>query len=584
MSEATPTTAVPTAADRPATLRAYARDVVQRLGYGRVAAAVGVILLCTLFESVGLLALIPLLQLLNGQAASPALNWLLRQGVQPDLGLMLSLFVGLMLVRSWLARKRDLQLLALRLDYVDALRHRLESALAVASWHFLVRLRHADVMHVLHDQLMRISQGTHHLLQLLSGWGLGLASVIVVVSIAPPWMWALLLPVGLLGWALHRRLGVASQMGARFSQGQLELMAASRDFLGGLKLVKAHATEPRHVAELQRRTGALRAELLDFAAHQSRTRGWFEVGSAVLLAGLLYAATRWAGTGLADLLLIVLVFSRLLPVLRDSQLLLQQLAHMMPAFVSAQDWIVRSEAAAESAASTDPQHPLKLARELSFDHVSFRYAPDGPAAVDGLTLTLLAGTSTTLVGASGSGKTTVADMALGLLAPSAGELRVDGVALRSAGSLRRWRAAVAYVAQDTYLLPVSVRDNLCWLSGPRPDDELWQALGQAAAADFVAALPGGLNHPLGERGEGLSGGQRQRLALARALLCRPALLVLDEVTSQLDADSEQRVLAALSKLSGEVTILSIAHRPAAIAQAHRVITLDAGRVVGDSEA
>jgi ATP-binding cassette subfamily C protein len=382
-------------------------------------------------------------------------------------------------------------------------------------------------------------------------------------------------------------------MGARLGQGQLELMASSKDFLGGLKLVKAHAVEGQHVADLQRRTGALRDELLGFASHQSSTRGWFEIGSAVLLAALLYGAATWAHTALAEMLLLVLVFSRLLPVLRDSQLQLQQLAHMMPAFVSVQDWIGRCHAAREGvsagaggeASKADPpaaSHRMLLRQALRFDNVTLRYQDSETDAVTGLNLVLQAGTTTALMGASGSGKTTVADMALGLMAPTAGAVFVDGKDLAMGASQRQWRASVAYVAQDTYLFPASIRDNLCWLAGPKSDDEIWQALEQAAARDFVATLAAGLDHRIGERGEGLSGGQRQRLALARALLCRPQLLVLDEVTSQLDPDSEARVLVALAQLRGHMTVLTIAHRAAAIAQADRVITLEAGRVIGDT--
>ncbi len=567
----------------------YLADLAQRVGRARVAGSIGLVLLCTVFESVGLLALVPLLQLLNGQSGSPALSWLLQRGFKPELGTVLALFVGLMLIRSWLARRRDLQLLALRLDYVDSLRHSLEAALAAASWRFLARLRHAEVMHVLYDQLMRINQGTNQVMQLLSGWGLGLASLVVASTLAPLWILALVVPVGLLAWALRRRLGLAGQMGARLGQGQLELMASSKDFLGGLKLVKAHAIEGQHVADLRRRTDTLRDELFGFASHQSNTRGWFEIGSAVLLAGLLYGAATWAHTGLAELLLLVLVFSRLLPVLRDSQLQMQQLAHMMPAFHATQDWIRRCQAASEggsnaageaSSPAAGPRLPLR--QHLRFEDVTLRYQDSDSDAVAGLNLVLQAGTSTALIGASGSGKTTLADMALGLLTPTAGAVFVDGVDLSQGARQRQWRASVAYVAQDTYLFPASIRDNLCWLAGKRPDSEIWHALDQAAARDFVAALAAGLDHPIGERGEGLSGGQRQRLALARALLCKPELLVLDEVTSQLDPDSESRVLAALAQLRGQMTILSIAHRAAAVAQADRVVTLEAGQIVSDS--
>ena len=188
------------------------------------------------------------------------------------------------------------------------------------------------------------------------------------------------------------------------------------------------------------------------------------------------------------------------------------------------------------------------------------------------------------MGASGSGKTTLADVALGLLTPTTGTVRVDGATLTGSEAQRAWRGSVAYVTQDTYQFLGSIRDNLCWLSGPRSEVELWAALEHADAAPFVKALAAGLDHRLGERGEGLSGGQRQRLALARALLFNPELLVLDEVTSQLDAESEDRVLGALGRLRGTMTILAIAHRSAASQRADHAVVLDQGRVFSDTAA
>ena len=562
-------------------LRAYLADLVACVGAAPLARAVLVLLGATVAESLGLLLLVPLLQLVNGQSRSAALSWLQHHGVQPSLAAVLALFVVLMLLRAWLARRRDLDLLALRLRYVYTLRTRLETALAMASWQFLVRLRHADVMHLMFDQLGRVSLGTHQLMQLLSGLGLGLASLAVVAVVAPAWTLALVLPFAALAWALRRRLAQAAAMGSRFGLGQREIMSAARDFLAGLKLVKAHAVEDRHLAELGRRAAGLNDELLQFARHQSSTRGWFEIGGALLLAALLYGAANWGDTALPELLLIVLVFSRLLPVLRDGQLQLQQLSHMLPAFQELQDWIVRCRAAVEQRAPR-PSERLALRQALRLQGVSLRYVDGAPPALSEISLELAAGSTTALTGASGSGKTSLADVAMGLLAPSSGSVSVDGERLSGSDALQRWRGSVAYVAQDTYLFPGSIRDNLCWLSGPRAEEQIWAALEQADATAFVQALPAGLDHPLGERGEGLSGGQRQRLALARALLCEPELLVLDEVTSQLDPDSEERVLQALARLRGKTTILSIAHRPAARGLADRVVVLQAGRVLRDS--
>ena len=564
-------------------MQAYLGDLIARVGGLRVAKAVLLLLLGTLSESLGLLLLVPLLQLINGEATAPALQWLLQRGVRPGIGLVLTLFVAAMLLRAWLARWRDLELLALRLSYVDALRSELESALALASWQFLVRLRHADVMHLMFDQLGRINQGTFQLMQALSGIGLALASLLVVGVIAPAWTLVLVLPFGMLAWALRRRLALTAAMGSRFSHGQRELMSAARDFLAGLKLVKAHAVEGQHLLELARRAQTLRDDQIRFGRHQSSTRGWFEVGGALVLSALLYGAAEWGRMALPELLLMLLVFSRLLPVLRDGQLQLQQLSHMLPAYEEMQGWIARCQAAAEPRpAAPGPRWALRQA--LSFEGVSLHHGCDAPAALSDITLTLQAGSTTALMGASGSGKTTLADLALGLLPPTTGTVRVDGVALTGSEAQRAWRGAVAYVAQDTYLFAGSIRDNLCWLSGPRSEAELWTALEHADAVPFVKALAAGLDHRLGERGEGLSGGQRQRLALARSLLCKPELLVLDEVTSQLDAESEERVLGALGRLRGTMTILAIAHRSAASRHADRTVVLEQGRVLSDTAA
>jgi ATP-binding cassette, subfamily C, bacterial len=564
-------------------LRCYLRDLIDRVGGRRVSRVLLLLLLSTVSESVGLLLLIPLLHLMNGDASTPALLWLLQLGLRPELGPVLFFFVGTMLLRAWLARTRDMELLSMRLAYVDALRSQLEAALAMASWPFLVRLRHAEVMHLLFDQLGRVNLGTHQMMQALSGLGLAVASLLVIALVAPAWTLALVLPFAVLVWLLRRRLALAAAMGSRFGLGQRELMSTARDFLAGLKLVKAHAIESPHLSALARRSEVLREDQLNFARHQASTRSWFEVGGALVLAVLLWAATEWGRMALPELLLLVFVFSRLLPVLRDGQLQLQQLAHMLPALHDVQSWIQCCQAASEPSVDTSTQR-LSLRRSIRFESVSLHYGGEGPAVLVNVALTLPAGTTTALMGASGSGKTTLADLALGLLTPTTGAVWVDGNKLAADQTRRSWRGSVAYVAQDTYLFPGTIRENLCWLAGTRSQAEMWAALETADAADFVRELPHKLDHAVGERGEGLSGGQRQRLALARALLREPELLVLDEVTSQLDAESEERVLTALGRLRGRMTILVIAHRMAASRHADRTVMLEKGRVLSDSGA
>jgi ATP-binding cassette subfamily C protein len=194
-----------------------------------------------------------------------------------------------------------------------------------------------------------------------------------------------------------------------------------------------------------------------------------------------------------------------------------------------------------------------------------------------VTLELPARSTTALVGPSGAGKTTIADLAVGLLAPASGRVLIDGAAL-TGGLVARWREAVAMVPQDVFLFHDTIRANLLWARPSASESDLWQALALASAETFVRRLPACLDTVVGDRGERLSGGERQRIALARGLLRQPALLVLDEATSSLDAGNEAAVLDALAMLHGRMTILVIAHQHSTLRDADQVITVADGRV------
>jgi ATP-binding cassette subfamily C protein len=184
------------------------------------------------------------------------------------------------------------------------------------------------------------------------------------------------------------------------------------------------------------------------------------------------------------------------------------------------------------------------------------------------------------VGPSGSGKSTIADLANGLLQPTRGRLLLDGRELGPA-EMRQWRRQIGYVGQDTVLFHQSVRENLLWVRPQATAEDLRQAL-LLASADFVYELPRGLETIVGDRGIMLSSGQRQRISLARALLRKPTLLILDEATNALDLENEARILDAIQEAlhtqPSALTVLMIAHRASAIRRADRIFELDGGRI------
>ena len=183
-----------------------------------------------------------------------------------------------------------------------------------------------------------------------------------------------------------------------------------------------------------------------------------------------------------------------------------------------------------------------------------------------------------LAGPSGAGKTTTADLVAGLMLPTAGHVVVDGTPL-TPDRLLAWRRSVALVPQDPFLFHEAIEDNLRWAEPGATEDELWEALRMANAAEFVRELPSGLQTVVGDRGMRLSGGERQRLALARALLRDPDLLILDEATSAMDTENELAIRRALASLNGRTTILLIAHRLSTVSEADWIVVLDRGEVV-----
>jgi ATP-binding cassette, subfamily C, bacterial len=220
--------------------------------------------------------------------------------------------------------------------------------------------------------------------------------------------------------------------------------------------------------------------------------------------------------------------------------------------------------------------PMPLRNALVASNLSFAYADRSKPVLDDVSFHIPANTTTALSGPSGSGKSTLADLLCGLLQPESGSLSIDGVALDSTSRLR-WRRSIAYVQQDSFLFHDSIIANLRWA---HPDASMkdFKAALHAAAADFVFALPEGLDTIVGDAGQKLSGGERQRVALARALLAKPELLILDEATSALDLESEQLVHAALAKLRGTMTIVIIGHRLSGLNLADQHIRFENGRL------
>jgi ATP-binding cassette, subfamily B, bacterial MsbA len=218
-----------------------------------------------------------------------------------------------------------------------------------------------------------------------------------------------------------------------------------------------------------------------------------------------------------------------------------------------------------------------LQQAIEFVAVDFGYDPEHPILHD-ITLTLEKGKTTALVGASGAGKTTLADLIPRFYDPLSGEIRFDGVDLKRF-DIHSIRNKMAIVSQDTFIFNTTLRNNIAYGSENVSEAEIIEATKLANALGFIQDMPEGFDTVLGDRGVRLSGGQRQRIAIARALLKQPEILILDEATSALDSESERLIQASLEQLSVGRTVIAIAHRLSTIARADKVVVLDQGKIV-----
>jgi ATP-binding cassette subfamily C protein len=309
---------------------------------------------------------------------------------------------------------------------------------------------------------------------------------------------------------------------------------------------------------------------------QADTQFRFDVATAALLAAILYVSLGMFHTHAATLILLVAVFSRIMPKLARMLADAQHVTAMLPVFVDLAEMRSKFEAAAEP--SVAHRDAITFRREIRLEGITAVYEDDARPALDELSLTIRAGETTAIIGPSGSGKSTVADVLMGLIAPVRGRVLIDGSPLRAEG-IAAWRDQVGYVAQDTLLFADSLRANLRWAAPATTEEDMRRALRLADALDFASSLPHGLDTPLGERGVLVSGGERQRIALARALLRQPALLILDEATSALDAESERRIQEAIERLAGRMTIVVITHRLATVRGADAIHVVEGGTVV-----
>ena len=532
-----------------------------------------------LAEGAGIAALLPLIGMAIDADGAGGILTLYVERVFALLGLELSLGGLLIIIVVAIVLKALLMLLAMaQVGYSAAhvamdLRLAFIRALLNARWSHFVDQRAGDLASAVSVEPTRAATAYVSACRVLSG-GIQLL-IYLALSVAISWEVSVVaFVVGALGmFALSRLVSMARRAGQSQTDLQKSFMTRVLQGLDGMKPLKAMAREGSLGPLIEADTRGLgRAQRTIVVSREALTES-HEVIRAIAVAGGLYVFVIVWGQPVDGLLVLALLVVRTLQKASLLQSHYQTAAVNQPAFAFLRSTIADAEQAQEPGLGG---RAPRLASAISLREVNFSYGCGN--VLDGVSMTLPAGAFIAVVGASGAGKTTVADLIIGLLRPQRGEVWIDDLPMHDIDAMA-WRGMIGYVPQETFLFHDTVMANVTLGDQGIARAEVETALRRAEAWAFVTALPDGMDSIVGERGARLSGGQRQRISIARALIGDPSLLILDEATTALDPDTEAEIVATVRRLTDLVTVLSISHQPAMTQAADIVYRLDNGRAV-----
>lgn len=367
------------------------------------------------------------------------------------------------------------------------------------------------------------------------------------------------------------------KMGQRVQASMGDISHVLSECIHNHRLIKLFSSREQEGKRFHEVNDNNRRYMMKFAVASAATGPGIQFIAAIAIAVIIYIATRQAIAGaltVGEFISFVAAMTMLLTPLRRLVRINEFIQKGLAASESIFD--LMDQPAEIDKGSRDVR---RLQGEIELDNVTFRYSPDDAAALNNITFIVRPGETVALVGSSGSGKTTIANLLPAFYQVSEGTIRLDGVDIRDY-TLATLRANIAYVSQDVMLFNDTVRNNIAYGElAACSDDDICKAAETANALSFINELPQGMDTMIGEKGQRLSGGQRQRLAIARALLKDAPILILDEATSSLDTESERSIQQALDNVRKNRTCIIIAHRLSTIENADRILVIDQGHIV-----
>jgi ATP-binding cassette subfamily C protein len=542
---------------------------------GRSAAALAAVFVAGLMDGLGMSMLLSMLTLTTTEGGhKPSLPEQVASRMAGFLGLQPSAPVLLMLAIVLIALKAALSLLANRqVGYAVAhiatdLRLALIRAVMAARWGHYLQQSVGRLSNAVATEAQRASEAFQYSAEMAAM----LLNSLIYMGIALSISWQAGLAAAIAGSLLLAVLHTLIRSSRHAGQHQTELLTSLLSAISGqlaaAKPLKAMAREDHVDALLSDQMRQLRRALRRQVISKEALTALQEPLLAIMVGIGFFLSLVVLKMPLAAVLVMLFLLARVVSYLSKAQRAYQQIVVRESAYWSLIDGIAAAHAQLEPRGG---QRTVQLSEGIRFEGVRFSRG-DSRTILEHGSFSVAAQELTVIVGPSGAGKTTLLDLVVGLLQPDAGSILIDGVPLGEL-DLRQWRRQIGYVPQESVLVDDSVAYNLVLGEEGLGEAEIREALRAAGALSFVDALPEGLQTKVGEGGSRLSGGQRQRLAIARALVHKPRLLILDEATSSLDAQAQAAVIETVRHLKGRLTILAVAHQDLMIDAADRVYRL-----------
>ncbi|MEO7654583.1 MAG: ABC transporter ATP-binding protein, partial [Sphingomicrobium sp.] len=561
----------------PIGLAALARDFSHFAGW-RLWLVGALMVAGALAEGFGLLLIVPLAAIaLDQESALP--DWiegpLQSLGTSAGLSGAIALFLIVMASRSLLLFARENLRWRLQTDYQRSLQLRAASTLAAGGWIQASRMGQAGMQSLLLNDVPRATLGISYILEfavaaIMLTVQLGLAALL-----SPQMVLSALVVLAPIFFLVRRFTRRFTESGQSFVTWAEDSTNAGMRLQSGLKAALAQGSVPRFLEEYGSSLAGLAGAMVMYGRDLAASRQIMAFSTAVAAVLLLFAGARIFDLPFPILAASLVLFARMAaPAVSLLQSAQQALAYG-PAFTAIESRLgplvdcPRPPSHADAARGPEPLDWSQIAL------VGAGYRHDSGGGIDGVTLEVGRGEWLGLRGPSAAGKTTFADLIAGLLPPQRGTINIDG-ALLEGTTLERWQAGLAYVGQDGLVFADSIAANLAADRDAVDEDEMWSALELVGLAERVRAFPDRLHHFLGDRGSSLSGGERQRLLIARAVLRRPSILILDEATAALDPAAEAAILERLRQLDARPAALVIAHRDSTLAYCDSQLSIQHG--------